>query len=319
MAEEQMTGKVQTVTGAISPEQLLMDTSVLYDLPPEASRKGLYYKPVFAETPGYLRHYAGTGLNLDDMRIIEVPTAIQEALLFKQYGGNTLVDVTSVGIGRDPVGLARISRATGVNVIMGSSYYIPECHPPDMDSRSEDDLVKEIARDVTKGVNGTGIKSGIIGEVGCTWPLTGNGLKVLRASGRAQRLTGAPITVHPGRDVRAPFEIIEVLNDVGADMGHTIIGHLDRTLFDLEDIKRLADSGCYLQWDLMGDERSHYPYNVKVDMPNDTTRMDRISWTGSHGSYPRDMVTRSCCPTTLDSSNGSRSMEATGTATSWLT
>ena len=299
MATDDMSGKVQTVLGPISPEQLgvththdhlLMDTSGLYPVPSTASERGLYYAKVTPETVGELRHYGDSGANLDDMRIIDVSEAIEETLLFRQHGGNTIVDVTSLGIGRDPVGLARISRATGVNVIMGSSYYIPLCHPPDMDSRSEDDIVQQIVGDLTEGVGGTGIKSGIIGEVGCVWPLTGNGLKVLRASGRTQRLTGAPISVHPGRDVKAPFDIVDVLSQVGADMAHTIIGHIERTLFDLGDLRRLAETGCYIQWDLMGEERSFYPYNVNVGMPNDGTRLDQIAWLSSEGYGDRILV-----------------------------
>ena len=31
-------------------------------------------------------------------------------------GGKTIVDATSMGIGRDPLGLARIARATGLSI-----------------------------------------------------------------------------------------------------------------------------------------------------------------------------------------------------------
>ena len=139
--------------------------------------------------------------------------------MYKQFGGDTIVDATSLGIGRDPVGLARISRATGVNVIMGGSHYVDQAHPEDMGERAEEEIFEKIVEDVTVGVDGTGIKCGIIGEVGCTWPLTDNERKVLRASARAQQATGAPILIHPGRDEVAPLEIVEVLSEAGADLG----------------------------------------------------------------------------------------------------
>ena len=41
----------------------------------------------------------------------------------------------------------------------------------------------------------TQIKSGIIGEVGCSWPLNDNERKVLRASAIAQKFTGAPMLI----------------------------------------------------------------------------------------------------------------------------
>ena len=91
---------------------------------------------------------------------------------------------------------------------------------------SEDDVVRQIVSDVTVGVDGTTFRSGVIGEVGCSWPLMPNERKALRASARAQLITGAPILIHPGRDETAPLEIIEVLREAGADLERTIIGHL---------------------------------------------------------------------------------------------
>ena len=132
---------------------------------------------------------------------------------------------------------------------MGSSYYVKEAHPPDMDDISEDAIFEEIVRDITVGVGSTGIRAGIIGEVGCSYPLSDNERKVLRASARAQRATGAAILIHPGRDEPSPEEIIGVIVDAGGDPGRTIIGHLDRTVMDREVLLRIAEAGCYLEWD----------------------------------------------------------------------
>ena len=131
--------------------------------------------------------------------------AIDEANIYKQYGGGSLVDATSIGIKRDAMGLARISRATGVNIIMGASYYVDAAHPASMDDMSEDDVVRQIVSDVTVGVDGTTFRSGVIGEVGCSWPLMPNERKALRASARAQQITGAPILIHPGKGRNGAF------------------------------------------------------------------------------------------------------------------
>ena len=298
MASNDMTGKVQTVLGPISPdklgvtmthEHLLIDYSFMHPVPAEASAKGLYYKPVSMETIGLIRHY---GMKVvDNPRLLDVDTAIEEAMLYKQYGGNSLVDATSIGIARDPIGLARISRATGLNVIMGGSHYVHQAHPPDMDSRSEDDLVEQIVRDITEGVDDTGIKTGVIGEVGCSWPLTDNERKVLRASGRAQRITGAPVLIHPGSDDQGPLEIIEVLSEAGADLGQTIIGHLERAVAKLDVLKQIAESGCYLEWDLFGKEESHFSRNT----PNDAARMDYIASMSAQGYGDKIVIAQDIC------------------------
>ena len=241
MTSNDLAGKVQTVLGLVDPGQLgrtlthehiLFDGSWVTTPSPGASDRAFFEKPVSQETLGRIRHRFKP--NRDNGRLEDVPTAIEEVGLYKQFGGGTLVEVTSIGIGRDPIGLARISNATGVNIVMGGSYYVNTHHPPGMDDLAEDDIVDLIVGDITEGADGAGIRSGIIGEVGCAWPLADNERKVLRASARAQRMTGAPLLIHPGRNETAPLEIIDILDRAGADLSHTIMGHLDRTVFERE-------------------------------------------------------------------------------------
>ena len=297
-----LAGKVQTVLGPISPDQLgvtlthehlLVDLSVVYSQPRTAVAKDFYHQKVSPETVGQIRHYGSP--NADDARLFDVPTAIDEVMLYKQYGGVSILEATSVGLARDPLGLVRISQATGVNIIMGASYYVAPAHPPDMDSRSEDEIVEEVVRDVTVGAEGTDTRSGVIGEVGCSWPLTDNERKVLRASARAQRLTGAAVLIHPGRDETSPMEVLEILAEAGADLSRTIMGHLDRTVFLRGTLKSIADTGCYMEWDLFGNESSYYPLNPNIDMPSDAKRMDDIAWIASQGYGRKIVVAHDIC------------------------
>ena len=302
MANFNLAGSVQTVLGAINPaqlgitlthEHLLIDMSPLFAPPEQAGAKGFYYEPVSLRNVGRIQHWAQP--NADNVQLIDVPTAIDEVNIYKQYGGGSLVDATSIGIKRDAAGLARISRATGVRIVMGASYYVDDSHPANMDDMTEDDVMSQIVLDVTEGVDGTPHKSGVIGEVGCSWPLMPNERKALRASARAQRITGAPILIHPGRDETAPLEIIEVLREAGADLERTIIGHLDRTVFLRETLLQIAESGCYLEWDLFGTEQSYYGANSGIDMPNDAKRMDDIAWLASQGYRHKILVAHDIC------------------------
>ena len=297
-----MANHVQTVLGPIAPEQLgvtlthehlLIDLAFARPAPDEALAREVYYAPLSMAT---LSQVKGQGMaNQDDLKLLDVETAISEARLYKQHGGLSLVDATSIGIARDPMALVRISRETGINIVMGSSYYVAPSHPADMDSRSEDAIVEQIVRDVTVEVDDTGVRSGIIGEVGCSWPLTDNERKVLRASARAQRLTGAPLLIHPGRDESSPMEIVRVLRESGANLARTIMGHLDRTVFERDTLREIAEVGCYLEWDLFGSEASYYPFNPVVDMPSDAMRIDTIAWVTSEGWGDRVLVAHDVC------------------------
>lgn len=290
MSSGSLAGKVQTVLGPIHPEHLgvtmthehlLVSTVGVYKEPTEASLRAKWEAPFSIEILGWLLH--GRGINKDNSKLDHIPTIIEEVNLYKQFGGMALVDATSMGLGRDPIGLTRISRATGVNIIMGGSFYVGVTHPVDMDDRSEESLTEQIVREVVRGVGNTGIKSGVLGEVGCTWPLRPNERKVLRATARAQTITGAPILIHPGRDQSSPAEIMSILLEAGADPKRVIVGHLDRTIFDKKLLKDLAETGCFLEYDVFGQETSLYPAAPHIDMPNDGQRLNMLAWLISEG------------------------------------
>ena len=226
--------------------------------------------------------------------MLDEDTAVSEALLYKKAGGRTIVDATTIGIGRDPLALARIARATGLNIVMGAGYYVDAVHPQEMDELTDTDIANQMVEEITVGVGDTGVKAGIIGELGCSWPLTENERKVLRAGAQAQRRTGVAVLIHPGRDHQAPFEILDVLAAAGADLGRVIMGHLDRTISDVGVLMDLAQSGCYLEYDLFGYESSFYPLS-DFAMPNDAQRMDFIQLLIDEGYTDRVVIAHDIC------------------------
>ena len=75
------------------------------------------------------------------------------------------------GMSPDPEGLARISLATGLHVVAATGFYIQPSHPTVVSTMSEEDLAALMVKEITQGVSGTSVKAGIIGEIGCSWPL----------------------------------------------------------------------------------------------------------------------------------------------------
>ncbi|MFC1938763.1 phosphotriesterase [Chloroflexota bacterium] len=285
MRQTELAGKAQTVLGIIDPdslgvtlphEHLLTDVSVVYFIEPDvASERELVHKPVSLEILWWLRqHYFS---NLDDMRFTDEDLAIKDALLYKWAGGSTIVELSNVGLYRDPLGLARISRATGLNIIMGSGYYVWTTHPPELASMTDEKIAEEIIRDIVVGVGNTGIRAGIIGEIGCSEPLHDDERKVLRAAAIAQRRTGAAINVHPSLSDSFALEIMQILSDKGADLSRTVFSHCDQTGYSQATQRKLMDAGCYLEHDAFGWEEMSPPVRGNIiDMPNDTKRINDI-------------------------------------------
>ncbi len=256
-------GKIQTVLGQIEPselgitlthEHLLIDLTPYFAMPEEASERSWVDAPVTMDRLGGLLKRFIT--NRSNLQLLDVDEAIEEILKYRYAGGGGLVDTSNVGLARDPLALARIARATGLNIIMGASYYVPLSYPPDLHERSEEDIGDEIIRDLTVGVADTGVRAGVIGEVGNFWPTNETSLKVLRASARASVETGAAILIHPGFHPDSPPHILNTLVEAGTDPKRIIMGHLDVFAVGRDWLRDLAKSGCYMEWDTFGLEDS---------------------------------------------------------------
>ena len=289
-------GLVQTVLGPVHPselgattthEHLYIDFSFMYRPAQDSPSPELADAPITLEDLGWIRrnYYS----NRSNLQLMDLDTTIREVSRYREVGGGAIVDATTTEIGRKPDALAQISTESGVHVIMGAGFYVEAAHPEDMDERSVEDLAREIIGDIVDGVEGSGVRAGIIGEIGCTWPLAPAERKSLSAAAIAQRETGAAILVHPGRHPDAPIEILELLANSGADVSRVIMGHLDRTVFEFGALQRIAESGCYLEWDLFGNEGSYYPL-AEIDMPSDAQRLDFIKRVADAGYSDRVVI-----------------------------
>ena len=145
-------------------EHLYLDFSFMYRPAQDSPSQELADAPITLENLGWIRrNYYSNHFNIT---LMDPATTIEEVGMYREAGGGAIVDATTVGIGRNPDALARISRESGVHVIMGAGFYVDAVHPDDMDERSVEDLAQQIILDIEQGVDGSGIKAGIIGEVG---------------------------------------------------------------------------------------------------------------------------------------------------------
>jgi phosphotriesterase-related protein len=280
-------------------EHLFIDGKCLFTEPEGASERALAYEPVDWHNLSWLRYHPYE--NLDNMRLLDEQEAIDEAALFKKAGGGTIVDVTITGIGRDPKGIARVSRATGLNVVMGSGYYTASSLGVEMAAKTEEEISAEIINDITVGVGGTGIRAGLIGEIGCSWPLHDYERKTLKAAAVAQQKTGACLSVHPGRNRKAPFDVVDILEQAGADLSRVIICHIDARIRDHEGRTQMLQKGCVLEYDLWGWE-GHFPSywtaDDYMDLPNDTQRIHEIRQHIEEGYLDQIVMSHDICAKT---------------------
>lgn len=306
MGQNNVEGRALTVLGPVdteslgitlSHEHILTDVTALFTVPKEATGRRMAYEPVSMENLYWIHtHLMG---NKDDLMMNNEELAVDEVMRFKRAGGDTIIEMSCVGLGRDPLGLRRISRATGLNIVMGAGYYIGCSHPEELKEKSEDEIADEIVKDIMSGVGDTGVRAGIIGEIGCSMPLEEGERKVLRASAVAQRRTGAAINVHPSRSDELLLEIKEILEKSGADPGRVVISHAGHFGYSEETIRELADSGCYIEFDTFGHPAlpiECFSHEEKLlEMPSDVQRIYHIIELIKEGYLEQILLSQDCC------------------------
>lgn len=302
MGASEMSGRVQTVLGPLALDRLgmtsmhehgLIDLRCYFEMPEEASERSYVDAPFSMDISGEVgkRWWYNNDVNL----LVDEREQREELRNWYLAGGGSVVDTTSIGIARDPLALARISRATGVNIVMGASHYVPPTYTEALHARSEDEITESVVRDVTVGVGETGIKAGIIGEVGNLWPTNETSRKVMRASARASKETGAAVTIHPGFHDDALMDHMKDLLGAGADPSRIVMGHLDS--LGMDAIREVAETGAFLQFDTFGMEDSSWGpiAGSWASIPTDAQRMAYVAQLIEWGYEDRILIAHDVC------------------------
>ncbi len=231
-----MSGQVMTVTGVVSPSELGITHShehVLFD----------YF--------AYNRSY--------DMIFDDENVARTEVQLFKDAGGGSLVDCTTTGLSPNPNALQRISRETGVNIVLGCGWYREHVYASVVAEKTSRELGEILTRHITEGFDGTDARAGFIGEIATErFHIRPAEERVFRAAAYASNETGAPIWTHTTHFGELAQEQIDLLEECQIDPARVVVNHLgDRD--DTEHLLAIARRGVYMSIDNIGYHGEGYP------------------------------------------------------------
>ncbi|MCB3857149.1 phosphotriesterase-related protein [Klebsiella quasipneumoniae] len=267
-------GYVMTVLGplpinemgvTLMHEHILLDASGKWVPPCCCSDRHLAEMPVKMENLGELS--LNPLMSRDNCQLFDVDVAIEELTKYRALGGETVVDPTNIGIGRDPKALARIARLTGLNIIMGTGLYLEPSHPEWVRTSSVEQLTERLIYDLGGAEEKPEVLAGLIGEIGISSRFTPDEEKSLRAAGRASAATGVPIEVHmPGWE-RLGHRVLDILELEGADLRHTVLCHMNPSFADKRYQRELAQRGAFLEYDMIG--MSYYYADESAQSPSD--------------------------------------------------
>ncbi len=160
-----------------------------------------------------------------------------------RYNMNLFVDGTAVDLGRNVRLMKRVSEKTGIHIVASAGlYYYPSMLTC---MRSEEDLADLFIKECECGMEGTGIKPGILKCAGDSYGMTADTKKRISALAITQAKTNLPIYAHCSHTDNLAFEMMSVFEKYNVNPEKVILGHASRRM-DVSYLESLLKHGCYI-------------------------------------------------------------------------
>jgi 5-phospho-D-xylono-1,4-lactonase len=197
-----------------------------------------------------------------DFRLDSVDAAVEEVGRFRAAGGACVVEMTPLGFGRDPDGLAAVSRRTGVHIVACTGFhkvgYYADTHW--LHTYEVDDIADLLVADVEDGLDRGGLEGPLLDrsearagvmKIATEYQRIGPAVeRIAEAVGIAHRRTGVPISTHTEQGTMGHAQL-DLLERAGVPADAIIIGHIDHNP-DAELLAEIASRGAYLGFDMPG-------------------------------------------------------------------
>lgn len=179
-------------------------------------------------------------------RAATIARGIADLTAARAEGLRSIIDVTTIDLGRDIRLLEEVSRGSGVHIVCATGTWrdIPRVFW----TATPDDIAPLYIREIQEGIEDTGIKAGIIKVANDMGGVTPEGEIILRAAARAQKATGVPISTHTWAPERVGEQQVAIFKDEGIDLNRVYIGHSNDT-DDIGYLTGLLEQGVWIGLD----------------------------------------------------------------------
>jgi phosphotriesterase-related protein len=235
----------------LAHEHLLIDLTHEAVAPASEEDKKVFYSDIDMEILGVLRrnpYIVRTNLILDNE-----DDAIHEMKYVERHGVDLILDLTSHGLKRNMTKLRKISENINLDVVIGTGFFVHDALDERESALKADEMAAIMLDEIENGIEGTGIKAGVIGEVGVSEKIYPVEHESILAAAMVHNKTGLPIYLHTYPWSRAGLEAAELLIENGVEPKYICICHIDVT-FDHEYLKLILDRGIYIEFDNCGKE-----------------------------------------------------------------
>lgn len=247
---------VQTVTGPVSTddlgivlphEHLFNDLTTAYSPATDQHIRDLLDAPVSADLAWLLREHPYN--SADNCRLDDLQGMVEDLTSFRHLGGGSVIDLTPPDLGRNPEALEHFSKQSGVNIIMGSGWYLEKFQDDSTRAADVETLIKSLMADFSR----PGARPGVIGEIGVSPAFSSAEQQALRAGALAQKELRVPLFIHTPAWERMGSRILDVVIDqCGVSPHAVVLCHMDPSHNDAAYQLSMADRGVMLSFDMIG-------------------------------------------------------------------
>lgn len=199
-----------------------------------------------------------------DCKVDCMDETIKEMKKLYEKGVRNIVEMTNRGMGRDVGYIKRVADESGINIICSTGFYKEPFLPDYVSSMSVEELSKLLIDDIKKGIDGTNIKSGMLGEIGTSKnTMTRLEEKVFLSVINAHKKTGVPISTHTTLGTYA-IEQIKFFKKHDVDLSKVIIGHIELSN-DINYVLSVLKEGVFIAFDTIG-KNNYLSDDIRVEM-----------------------------------------------------
>jgi phosphotriesterase-related protein len=204
----------------------------------------LMHEHVVTRSPGVQENWP----HLWDRNAILESAERKMADLYRR-GIRAIVDLTTVDLGRDIDLIVGVARRSRVHIVVATGvWWMPQRY---FGAHGVDAVAELFVRDITQGIGNSGVKAAIIKCATDTAGVTPVIENILRASARAQKATGVPISTHTWAAGRTGEAQQAIFAQEGVDLSRVIIGHSGDS-DDLRYLRGLMERGSTIGMDRFG-------------------------------------------------------------------
>lgn len=236
-------GTVMTVRGVIDGEDLgVVD----------------YHEHLYFDAPDWL-------LREDrDFRLNSVERSAEELRSWARAGGRTLIEMSAIDFGRNVRQVVRIADLVpDVHVVVITGYNKPYFCDRAILNQDEDAMVRNCIRDIETGIDGTGVKAGIVKGGSGYNTFQEADRKLMRIAAKVHVETGVPVMTHTEAGTMG-YDQVSLLDAQGVPPGRMCLSHMDRNP-DFWEHRRIAETGAYLGYDCPGKVK-YGPDEMRIDV-----------------------------------------------------